>query len=164
MARGKNRFKENAEKRGGQPFAPMRIDVTSSEAWANTSAWGIRLIMNLVAQYRGNNNGDLCATWKFMKNRGWKSKDTLDRAKKELLDKKWIVITRKGGRKTPDLIALTFWGIDECNGKLDPHIFPRLNPLDSWKVGNTPPDIQKEKAKEKARKIKFFGTDTGATT
>lgn len=164
MARGSRRFKDNAEKRNGEQFAPIRMDVLRSEAWANTRAWGTRLIMDLAAQYRGNNNGDLCATWSEMVKHGWKSKDTLDKAKKELLEKKWIVITRKGGRKSPDLIALTFWGIDECNGKLDPHIYPKNKPLDTWKVGNTPPDITKEKAKEKARKISFSGTTTGAIT
>ena len=164
MARGNKRFKENAQKRGEGPFISIRIEVFRSEAWAKTSVQGKCLIIDLVAQYRGNNNGDLCMAWSVMKERGWKSKDTLGRAKKELLEKKWILVTRKGGRKIPDLLALTFWAIDECNGKLDPHIHPRNKPLDTWKVGNTPPDIVKERAKEKARKIKIFGTTIGATT
>ena len=164
MARGVKQFKDNVEKRGGGQFTSIRTEVLRSDAWANTGAQGKRLIMDLAAQYRGNNNGDLCATWKFMRERGWKSKSTLDAAKKELLEKKWILTTRKGGRKTPDLLALTFWGIDECSGKLDPHICPRKKPHDTWKIGNTPPNLKKEKAKEKARKIKFFSTDTGAIT
>ena len=164
MGRKKNPYQEHAEKRGSRQFAPMRTDVLRSEAWAKTSAWGTRLIMDLAAQYRGNNNGDLCMTWSVMQKRGWKSQDTLGRVKKELLDKRWIVVTRKGGRKVPDLIALTFWAIDECGGKLDPHIIPKDKPMDSWKIGNTPPDIVEEQKKEKARRIKNSGTAVGATT
>jgi hypothetical protein len=164
MARGSKQFKDNADKRNGQSFAPIRMDVIRSEAWANTRAWGTRLIIDLAAQYRGNNNGDLCAAWSVMNVRGWNSKETLNTAKKELIEKKWIVVTRKGGRKVATLYALTFWGIDECNGKLDPHICPRKKPLDTWKIGNAAPNLKEEKAKEKARKIKFSGTATGAIT
>lgn len=162
MARGNKAFKNNAEKRGGGQFVAIRMDVIRSEAWAKTSVWGTRLIMDLAAQYRGNNNGDLCAAWSNMKKRGWKSRDTLDRAKKDLLDKKWIQVTRQGARKIPTLYALTFWGVDECNGKLDPGICPRNKPRDTWKIGNTPLDIIKEQAKKKAWRIKNTDTVTGA--
>lgn len=124
------------------------------------------LIMDLAGQYRGNNNGDLCPAWSLMKDRGWKSKDTLSRAKKELIDKHWIIVTREGGisrkgdRKIACLCALTFWGMDECNGKLDPHIRVIDKPMDTWKRGNTPPDIIKEKQKMRARKINSAGTTT----
>jgi hypothetical protein len=99
-----------------------------------------------------------------MHKRGWKSKDTLDRAKKELLEKRWAIVTRQGGRKIPSLYALTFWGVDECGGKLDPQIIPRNQPRDSWKIGNTPPNIIEEQRKERARKIRFSDTATGAIT
>jgi len=164
MARGNRHYKENAEKRGSGQFTSIRTDVLRSEAWANTSSWGTRLIMDLAAQYRGNNNGDLCMAWSVMKKRGWKSKDTLNRAKKELLSKKWIEVTRQGARKVASLYALTFWAIDQCSGKLDPHICPRNKPKDTWKIGNTPPNISEERAKEKSRKIKNSGTAIGAIT
>ena len=101
------RFKDNAEKRGNKPFTAMRHDVMDSEAWARTSMKGIKLIMDLVAQYRGNNNGDLCLAWKTMKQRGWKSEDTLNKAKDELIEKQWIVCTRQGSRNVASLYALT---------------------------------------------------------
>ena len=162
--RSSKRFKDNGDKRGNKSFVPIRHDVLDSEAWANTRAWGTRLILDLAAQYRGNNNGDLCAAWSVMNQRGWRSRDTLDKAKLELLDKKWIVETRKGGRKIPTLYALTFWGIDECNGKLDPDIKPKNKPLDTWKAGNTAPDIIEEKRKERARKINISNTATVSMT
>ena len=154
------RFKDNAEKRGNRPFTAMRHDVMDSEAWARTSMKGIKLIMDLVAQYRGNNNGDLCLAWKTMKPRGWKSEDTLNKAKNELIEKQWVVCTRQGSRNVASLYALTFFAIDACD-KYDPDIKSRTRPRDSWKIGNSPPDIDEEKRKEKARKIKNATTEIG---
>lgn len=160
MASRKSRYEEAEEKRGKGQYLSIRAEVFNSEAWAKTSAWGIRLIMDLAAQYNGINNGDLCATWNIMRVRGWKSRATLYKAQQELIKKRWVIITRKGALKIPNLYALTFWGIDECKGKLDPGIIPRNKPRDSWKAGNTPPDIAEERRKKRARKIGITDTPT----
>ena len=138
----------------------MRHDVMDSHAWANTSMKGVKLIMDVLAQYRGNNNGDLSLAWKIMQSRGWKSEDTLNNAKDELLEKRWLICTRKGGRNVCALYALTFFAVDECN-KYDPDIMSTLKPRDSWKIGNAVPDIVEEKLKERARKIKIATTEIG---
>lgn len=83
---------------------------------------------DLFAQYRGENNGDLCAAWKFMQPRGWRSELTLQRAKQELLKLGLIVETRKGARPNKaSLYAVTWCALDHCNGKLDisPAVFSR---------------------------------------
>jgi hypothetical protein len=169
MGKRNDRYKEAAEKRGNGRFISIRAEVLLSEAWAHTSSSGIRLIMELAAQYNGNNNGDLCAAWSVLKQHGWKSKQTLHSARKELEDKKWVIVTRTGtnagtgnGKTIPTLYALSFWGIDECNQKLDPCIYPNNKPRDSWKIGNTPPDIVREQQRERQRKINSAGTKIGA--
>jgi len=86
------------------------------------------LLLDLFMQYRGDNNGDLCAAWKVMRRRGWKSEATLNRAKKQLIELGLIVETRKGARPNKaSLYAVTWCALDECNGKLDIsfHAFPR---------------------------------------
>ena len=158
--RATKRFKDNADKRGNKPFTAMRHDVMDSEAWANTSMKGIKLIMDMTAQYRGDNNGDLSLAWKIMQPRGWKSEDTLNNAKGELLDKRWIICTRQGSRNVCSLYALTFFAIDECY-KYDPDIRAGTRPRDSWKVGNSAPDLVEEKRKERAVKIKNATTNFG---
>ena len=89
-------YAELAEKRGKGRFVSIRADVILSDAWARTSPSGIRLIMDLAAQYRGHNNGDLCAAWGVMRGRGWKSNATLMKARHELEEKRWVIVTRKG--------------------------------------------------------------------
>ena len=78
------------------------------------------LLLDLAAQYRGNNNGDLQAAWSLMSPRGWKSEATLNKAKKDLIASELIVETRKGARPNKcSLYALTWFALDDCGGKLD---------------------------------------------
>jgi hypothetical protein len=59
---------------------------------------------------------------------GFVSKDTLQRAKRELLEKQLIIQTREGRFTNPDgvcaLYALTWLPLDECGGKLDVTTIP----------------------------------------
>ena len=77
------------------------------------------LLWEFCYQYNGYNNGDLCAAFSVLKERGWRSKGTLGRAIKELKERQWIIVARQGGRNQCSLYALTFQAIDECKGKLD---------------------------------------------
>jgi hypothetical protein len=90
------------------------------------------LFVDVATQYNGSNNGDLCIAYSIMKKQGWKSKQTLFLAMDELKHYGWVVRTRIGGlNKNPNLYAITFHSIDECNGKLD--IKATKIPSGDWK-------------------------------
>ncbi|HEV8712665.1 MAG TPA: hypothetical protein VGX03_07555 [Candidatus Binatia bacterium] len=108
-------------------FFRMPVEVLDSPAYCGLSFKARALLFDLGAQYRGNNNGDLAAPWSWMKNRGWKSKDTLHHALKELLATGMIELTRQGGLHCPNLYAVTWLEIHECGGKLD----VKANPVPS---------------------------------
>jgi len=76
-------------------------------------------MLDLYGQYKGSNNGDFAMAWSMMKKRGWRSKDTLYRARDELIDNGFVIQTRQGGKHQCSLYAITWQPIDECNGKLD---------------------------------------------
>ncbi len=119
---------------GGFTMMPHRV--FGCEAYTRLSAKGVKLLVDLLFQFRGNNNGEFGMAWTVMKTRGWRSRDTLDRACKELLDNGFIVLTRQGGRHKCNLYAVTWLAIDECNGKLD---CPATNvALGYWKAGHPP--------------------------
>jgi hypothetical protein len=107
----------------------------------------VKLLFDLLTQYRGQNNGDLTAAWKVMKPRGWRSEMTLHKAKKELLNAGLIVETRMGARPNKcSLYALTCFDLDE-NDKLEmtKRGFPRgayklKDPTDF--VAKTPDSVQ----------------------
>lgn len=125
LQRSKNRSGE-----GG--FFAIPHSVTASSNFIKLSAHGVKLLIDLGGQYRGKNNGDLCATWSLMKKRGWKSRSTLNKALNELLHYRFIVKTRQGGQHAASLYALTWKNIDECGGKLE--INSTSAPLGYWMV------------------------------
>ena len=47
-----------------------------------------------------------------MRGRGWRSRDTLAKALRELLSGVWIVLTRQGGIHAPSLYAVTIFALD----------------------------------------------------
>jgi hypothetical protein len=75
-----------------------------------------------------------------MEKRGWKSRDTLNKARQELLDCELILVSRHGDRKRATLYALTFFAIDECNGKLD--IKATEKPISTWRLHEPMPTLK----------------------
>ncbi len=124
----KSRFKNATEKRDGGAFITLPLSVLNGAAYLGLNAHARMLLFDLAAQYRGDNNGDMCAAWKLMHPRGWKSEETLGKAKRDLLEAGLIVETRKGARPNKcSLFALTWYALDDCGGKLDvtARSFPR---------------------------------------
>lgn len=127
MSRRKN-WKEGRDKRDGGAFLTVPLSVINSCAYIEASPYARMLLFDLFAQYKGDNNGDFSACWKFMQPRGWKSEDTLSKAKRQLLELGLIVETRKGARPNKaSLYAVTWCALDSCGGKLEmsPMAFPR---------------------------------------
>ncbi len=115
MAR--NRHKGN---RIGEGFVALPYSVLNSPLFMALSPHAVKLMLDLAAQYRGDNNGDLSAAWKLMQPRGWRSEATLHKAKRELLDAGFLYEARKGRRPNVcSLFALTWFGFDD-NDKFDP--------------------------------------------
>jgi hypothetical protein len=89
-----------------------------------------KLLILIAAQYKGRNNGDFQAGWKYAKKRGWKSQDTLHKSKQELIEKGFIAETRKGAfPNTCSLYGVTWHALD-INRKFD--IKPSGFPVGAW--------------------------------
>jgi len=129
--------KNRIEKGGYVPFPHI---VIRSHGYANLSAYAVKLLNDLLSQYYGSNNGDFQAAFSLMRKRGWKSKGTLNRAIKELIESGFVEVSRRGGRNKCSLYAVTFYAIDECKGKLD--ISATNAPTSIWKRNEPVPDIQ----------------------
>ena len=114
------------EQRAGQtgrwplpPFIRLPKYVVNHKDFSTLSGRATKLLIDVAVQYRGTNNGDLCAPLSLMRERGWNSSDQLNKAKKELVERDVIRVTRQGGRNKTTLYALTWFQIDDCGGKLD---------------------------------------------
>ncbi|MDZ7662519.1 hypothetical protein [Thiohalophilus sp.] len=129
-------YQKSKGRQNGGSFARLPHAIMEHWNFINLSYRAKALLLDLLFQYRGSNNGDLTAAMKIMQKRGWTSKDQLQKAKIELMQKGWIVEARKGGRNIPTLYALTFFAIDECGGKLDRRA--TTTSLGYWKYGSNP--------------------------
>lgn len=119
MARGRDKTKGRKDAPGG--FAGIPRIVMEHPDYTGLSGHAVKLLLMLAYQYRGKNNGDLCAAWPIAKKHGFKSEPTLSRAVKELIRARLIVRTREGRFLNPGgrcaLFALAWLPIDECPGK-----------------------------------------------
>jgi hypothetical protein len=102
------------------------------------SAHAMKLFFDVLAQYDGYNNGDMCLAWSVMKTRGWSSRDTLAKARAELLASGVLEISRQGGRHKATLYALSIFAVNDCKGKLD--IAATRAPKSLWRETENPPE------------------------
>jgi hypothetical protein len=115
------KFREATGRRESRGY--INIPRTVLPRLAMVSAPACKLFIDLYGQFNGKNNGDFTAAWSVMQKLGWKSRDTLARALRELQAYGLIFDTRRGGqdskgRKPATLWAVTFHAVDLCKGKL----------------------------------------------
>lgn len=118
----RTREKTKGRKARGRYLA-MPVAVVDSKSYRELSLAASRVLTMLHYQYRGANNGDLCAPLSEAKRWGINGPATLARALRELEAANLIVRTRDPTRlrKSPhgqcSLFALTWECLDECGGK-----------------------------------------------
>ena len=132
---------------GNGQFQTIPRQIVESENYSKLDGWSVKLLVDINAQFNGKNNGDLCATWSILKDKGWRSKATLHRATKNLIETGFIQQTRQGGRNQCSLFAVTFKPIDECQGKLDTKA--TVVAANLWKLTNTSRALSVVRAVEK---------------
>lgn len=117
-------------------FLMLPAELLNCPKYRALSARSVKLLIDIGSQYNGKNNGDLCAAWKVMKPKGWRSEQTLNAAKKELLEAGFIAETRKGRR--PNLCSLygITWKPLNPNPKMD--IQPFAFPVGAWNKSEPP--------------------------
>lgn len=142
MARKRRTTKGRAE-RG--TFAAIPHVVMDSADFRALSGAAHKVLMWLLRQYNGKNNGDLSASFTQIKAWGINSRTTLAKALKELQQCGLIICTRDGQFINPGghcaLYALTWQSIDECAGKLDTS--PTITPIRQFSLERTKHPAQK---------------------
>ena len=110
-------------KREFRPYNQLPKELLRSPEFWTLSGNAVKVLLYLLSQYYGSNNGDLSAP-KSVAGKLNMSEITLRTALTELLDKEFIAYSRVGGNRVCHLYYLTFFAIDECldkngNSKLD---------------------------------------------
>ncbi len=159
----KSYARAKGRKVGGE-FLAIPKAVLNHENFLNLSPQANKLLLDLGRQFKGFNNGDLCATWSLMREQGWKSKETLNDALLELQHYGLIVCTQLGGLNKPSLYALGWNEINKANSCSGIKVGDRP---DSWKKQHekfTKPSKIRRRKKEQERLAGQSGTKYGAVT
>jgi len=113
----KKNYKAGKDKRVAGTFIALPRVVTESPGYRQASHTARSLLIDIAMQYRGDNNGKLTACAKYLKPLGWKSNDTIVRARRELLECGLLFEARKGARPNRAAwYALTWHAIDQQTG------------------------------------------------
>ena len=108
--------RRNTKKRRTASFVALPKYLINSSKYQGLRGNSIKLLTQVAEQYNGSNNGDLQASFSVFEAKGWKSSDTFNRAKKELLENGFLVKTRQGHfPKVCSLYGITWQVIDQSN-------------------------------------------------
>jgi hypothetical protein len=130
MSDRSNRAKTAKSKRDGSGGAILLIPhvVLYSDAFLTLSGNGVKLLVDIAQQYNTKNNGALLCSWRYMsEKRGWRSQETLNRARLELLERDLIFQTVQGRMPNKaSWYAITWAALDKLDGlDVSPAVFPR---------------------------------------
>lgn len=112
-------------------YGSIPCEVIAGPDWCSLNPAATKVLNILVSQYKGHNNGDLCATESVMSKYGISSPNTINRSLKELLAKGLIVKTQNGyrgndGKRKPCLYAVTWLPVDSIGDGQPGNWIPKI--------------------------------------
>lgn len=109
--------KRRSASRDAGGFIALPWSVLDCPGYLALSTHARALLLEIARQYVRDNNGRLLASRAYMGARGWKSSDTLTKAKRELLEGGFIFETVRGHRPhKASWYALTWQALDKHPG------------------------------------------------
>jgi len=141
-------------------YTPIPHALLESAAFLGASDRAKALLLELIRQHNGHNNGHLHLATNWLKRRGWCSHDAIQKGKAELIERGLIVKSRAGGlRMGPDKYALTWLPVSNFAGldikSFQPGDWRFLDPLPTVKKRNDHPATRD-------RPVPPHGTETPA--
>jgi len=135
-------------RKGALPFkfVAIPVPVLESPAYRVLPSAARALLIDLLMQFTGKNNGRLCVSFVAMQRYGWTSARKLDKAKHELLATPFVLVTRKGKPpRTAEWVGVTWLALDyEKTMDVDPRAWPYLNFM-TIEAGAVDPNEGREK-------------------
>ena len=91
--------------------------VMDGNAFKGASYPAKALLFELMRQHSGKNNGHLQLSFSWLQGRGWKSRDVIQRARDEIIERGLLIQTRQGGLNIgPSRYAVTWLTISNFVG------------------------------------------------
>ena len=117
MANGRNKVRKGDSGRDAGGFIALPWSVLDCPAYTALSTHAKALLLEVARQYHRDDNGRMLLSRTYMATRGWKSNDTITKAKTELLNGGFIFETVKGHRPNKaSWFAVTWRSLDKMPG------------------------------------------------
>lgn len=136
-------------------YTPLPHAVLDSMAFMGASDRAKAMLIELIRQHNGRNNGQLQLSIGWLRTRGWKSTSAIQLAKAELVDRGLAVLTRRGGLNAgPDRYALTwltisdYAGLDIRQGDYAPGAWRFADPPPVMSARQPPPPATRSKKRK----------------
>lgn len=127
-------------------FVPIPEPILKGPAYRALPDAARSLLLDLLMQFTGGNNGRLTTSFVVMRRYGWTSKSKHERAKAALLEAPFVVRTRIGmPPDTPEWVGVTWFRLNyERSMDIDPRHWPYLNFM-TVEAGSVDPNEGREK-------------------
>ena len=132
----RSKLKRRPEEAITGTYGAIPHTVLDSPAFMGAGHTAKALLFELMRQHTGINNGHYQLSFSWLKKRGWNSRDVIQRARSELIDRGLIIQTRYGGLNSgPSLYAVTwlqisnFVGLDIQQSNYHPGAWSMMNDL-----------------------------------
>lgn len=150
MARKSNKKRPEAISGG---YSALPWVVSDSDSFKGATDKAKALLLALMRQHNGGNNGHLHLAKKWLHDMGYRCDEGNRKAKKELIDRGLIVLTKQGGLNMgADLYALTWFDISNPVG-LD--ISPRSYPRGAYTLCKLPPTQRRKPPVKKNSQLDY---------
>lgn len=97
-------------------YTPIPHELLDSQKFIGLSHIAKALLFDALRQHNGRNNGHIQLSEKWLKGRGWASKDVIQRARKQLVESGLLWVTKQGGNKWPTLFGFTWLDVTDYKG------------------------------------------------
>lgn len=98
-------------------YTPLPHALLDSKAYTGSSARAKAMLIELIRQHNGRNNGQMQLSIGWLRKRGWTSTRAIQLAKAELLARGLAILTKRGGLNAgPDRYALTWLNVSDYTG------------------------------------------------
>ncbi len=161
--------KRPAEAINGQ-YGAIPVALLDSVAFMGASYPAKALLFDLIRQHNGKNNGHLQLSFSWLAKRGWKSRDVIQRARAELIERGLIIQTTQGGLNIgPSWYAVTwlsitnFVGLDIQAKHYHPGAWAFMDKLPMGKNANAVPPDGKGSTGKRYSTVPPDGTANGHT-
>ena len=135
-------------RKGALPFAfvAIPVPVLESPEYRALPDPARALMVDLLMQFTGKNNGRLTTSHVALKRYGWNSADKLFRAKQALLSTSFALVTRRGKPpSTAEWVGFTWHQLNyERSMDVDPARWPYMNFM-TMQAGSIDPNAGREK-------------------